>query len=31
MTALPKCPKCSEDYTYEDGAMGLKSEFEKKA
>ena len=21
MTALPKCPKCSKDYTYEDGAM----------
>jgi len=21
MTALPTCPKCNEDYTYEDGAM----------
>jgi len=21
MTGLPKCPKCGEDYTYEDGAM----------
>ncbi|OEJ68502.1 zinc ribbon domain-containing protein YjdM [Magnetovibrio blakemorei] len=21
MTALPKCPKCGEEYTYEDGAM----------
>lgn len=21
MTGLPKCPKCDEDYTYEDGAM----------
>jgi len=21
MTTLPKCPKCEEDYTYEDGAM----------
>ena len=21
MTTLPKCPKCSEDYTYEDGAL----------
>ena len=21
MTTLPKCPKCSEDYTYEDGTM----------
>ena len=21
MTSLPKCPKCDEDYTYEDGTM----------
>lgn len=21
MTTLPKCPKCGEEYTYEDGAM----------
>lgn len=39
MIDLPKCPKCSSEYTYEDGnflvcpecAMNLKSEFVKKA